>query len=66
MQLSVNGVDQEVPAGTSVADLLDTLRVGLEGVAVAVNQTVVPRIDHPDHMLVPRDDIEIIQAVGGG
>jgi sulfur carrier protein len=66
MQLSVNGVDQEVPAGTSVADLLDTLRVGLEGVAVAVNQTVVPRIDHPDHMLAPRDDIEIIQAVGGG
>ncbi len=66
MQLSVNGVEQEVPEGTTVAALLDALRVGREGVAVAVNRTVVPRPAHTGHRLAPADRVEIIHAVGGG
>jgi len=66
MQLRVNGVVREVPADTTVAVLLDDLRVPQAGIAVAVNQTVVPRPEQADQRLQPQDQVEIIHAVGGG
>ena len=35
-------------------------------VAVEVNQEVIPRSRHADHVLSDGDRIEIIQAIGGG
>ncbi|MCR1784204.1 sulfur carrier protein ThiS [Nocardioides carbamazepini] len=54
--------------GATVADLLAT-RLGdprPHGVAVAVNEEVVPRGDWPARPLVEGDVVEIVTAVQGG
>ena len=66
MLVRVNGVIKEVPTGTTVAVLLEDMSVSSQGVAVAVNQTVVPRTLHGHAALEAEDQIEVIQAVGGG
>ncbi len=40
IELCVNGVDREMPDGTTVSGLLEALRVPAGGVAVAVNGAV--------------------------
>ncbi|HET8819396.1 MAG TPA: sulfur carrier protein ThiS [Xanthomonadaceae bacterium] len=55
-----------VPAGCTVAQLLD--REGLAGrrVAVEVNRQIVPRSAHVTHALVAGDKVEVVHALGGG
>lgn len=62
----VNGQERNVPAGTTVLDLLKTLEIGSEPVAVEVNSTVVRRPLHAEHRLAAGDRIEIVTLVGGG
>ncbi len=66
VRVQVNGEERTLPAGSTVADLLEGLGLRRDGVAVAVNRQVVPRSRHPTHPLQPDDRIEVIQAVGGG
>jgi len=62
----VNGKDLEVPAGTTVAGLLDRLGVGRESTAVERNREIVPRSRHGETTLEDGDRIEIVSAIGGG
>ncbi|MFT4627811.1 MAG: sulfur carrier protein [Myxococcota bacterium] len=64
--VTVNGAPHSLPAGATVADLLQQLGLDRPGVAVAVDHRVVPRSRHPDHALAQGVSIEIIRAVGGG
>ncbi|MCE9673695.1 sulfur carrier protein ThiS [Myxococcus stipitatus] len=66
MQVWVNGETREVPEATSLAALLESLRIGGPGVAVEVNAEVVRRARHPEHLLQPGDRVEIVTFVGGG
>jgi sulfur carrier protein len=66
VQVWVNGEAREVPEGTSLAALLELLRVGGPGVAVEVNAEVVRRARHAEHRLAPQDRVEIVTFVGGG
>lgn len=66
MQISVNGQPQDVPAGTNVAELLQSMRVEARNVAVEVNLTLVPRGQHARHELGEGDQLEIVTLVGGG
>lgn len=66
IKIRVNGEPREVEEGLSVAELLDHLGIGQEGVAVAVNESVVRRADLPTRFLSAEDAVEIIRAVGGG
>lgn len=66
MRLTVNGMQQDVPAGVTVAALLQALTVRREGVAVALNDDVVPRAEHATRTLNDGDRLEIIVAVAGG
>ena len=66
MDLRVNGQPCQVPPDTTVLALLHGLEVPVDGVAVAVNHAVVPKSAHAQQKLDPGDDVEIIQAVGGG
>ena len=65
MKIFLNGEPTETTAQT-VAQLLELLRVTPTGVAVAVNQNVVRRADHPSQDLQEGDTVEIIRAVQGG
>jgi sulfur carrier protein len=66
MRLTVNGTEQEVAAGVTVAALLVTLALRRDGVAVALNDDVVPRAEHATRTLNDGDRLEIIVAVAGG
>jgi sulfur carrier protein len=62
----VNGQPQQVPDGTTVADLLERMRIPPRGIAVEVNLHIVPRPQHPKRRLVEGDRLEIVSLVGGG
>ena len=63
----VNGDPRAIPEASTVRSLLESLGVAdREGIAVAVNRTVVPRRAHADTILQAGDRVEIVQAVGGG
>ena len=66
MKVRVNGEEREVPEGASVRDLLDLLGLPDVGIAVAIDQQVVPRGRHAEHALREGCTIEVIRAVGGG
>jgi len=62
----VNGERRQVPDGTTVAQLLDTLGIARDRVAVEVNLDVVPRAEHASRSLSPGDRVEVVSFVGGG
>jgi sulfur carrier protein len=66
MLLRVNGAPSEVPAGTTVADLVARCCPSPRGVAVAVAGEVVPRSEWA--AVVPPDGaaVEIVTAAAGG
>ena len=66
MRLTVNGSEREMAAGATVEALLQTLAVRRDGVAVALNDDVVPRAEHARRTLNDGDRLEIIVAVAGG
>ncbi len=66
MRLAVNGEPRDVPAGTTVAGLLDLLELGTRPVAVERNREIVPRSTHGQALLADGDEIEIVTMVGGG
>ncbi len=66
MIISVNGVAREVAAGTTLGELIATLGVRREGIAVARNDDVVQRALIDVTPLAAGDAIEIIAAVAGG
>lgn len=64
--VTVNGAGQQVPVGTTVADLVRHLGRGPAGIAVACNGEVVPRSTWPAAVLVDGDQVEILTAAQGG
>ncbi len=66
LRLQVNGKSVSLHHGATVADLVTSLKLSPTGVAIAVNQTVIPSSELQHIQLKAADQIEIIQAVGGG
>jgi len=66
MNVQLNGEENEVREGSTVAVLLDSLGIGQERVAVEVNLDIVPRARYGTHVINEGDRIEIVQFVGGG
>ncbi len=62
----VNGAPRDVPAGTSIAALLETLELDVRSVAVEVNLELVPRATHAQVELREQDRVEVVSLVGGG
>lgn len=67
MQVTVNGEQKEIDEQT-LAELLQSFNVDSDsgGVAVAVNDAVVPREQWKDYSLDKEDQIEVIRATQGG
>ncbi|HND52355.1 MAG TPA: sulfur carrier protein ThiS [Pirellulaceae bacterium] len=66
MNVTYNGQPRELPADTTVAQLLALLKLEPRYVAVEVNQEVVPRRVHGETVLRDGDVIEVVTFVGGG
>lgn len=63
---TINGESRTVATGTSIAALLDEMRLAGRKVAVEKNGEVVPKSAHSRETLADGDIVEIVGAVGGG
>ncbi|QJB34561.1 sulfur carrier protein ThiS [Chitinophaga oryzae] len=67
MEVLVNNKLYAVQHGTTIAALLQFIQLSAQkGIAVAVNNQVVPRNSWDDQPLQPSDNITIIRATQGG
>jgi thiamine biosynthesis protein ThiS len=66
LDVVVNGERKEIAAGTTLAQLLEGLRLKPRNVAVERNRALVPRADHAACVLETGDQLEIVTLVGGG
>jgi sulfur carrier protein len=66
--VDVNGEARPMPAAGQLAALLRELEIDAEtkGVAVAVNDEIVPRARWESTRLQPGDRVEVVRAVQGG
>jgi len=65
-EITLNGESRRVPQGTSVADLIGSLVLLPEQVAVERNRALVRRVEQAATRLEPGDEIEVVTLVGGG
>jgi len=66
IQIEVNGAPRAVPQGTTLAQLVESLGLRAELVAVERNQRLVRRSERATAELEPGDRIELVTLVGGG
>lgn len=66
VEIKLNGEIKEFAAPLTVCGLLQQLNLNREGVAVALNRSVIPRADHATQKIQQGDAVEVIHAVGGG
>ena len=66
INLLVNGQPRTVAPQITIRRLLEELELPTRGIAVEVNQQIVPRQRHGEHELADGDRLEIVSLVGGG
>jgi len=62
----LNGDDKQVDNNTNVSQLLEKLDLTEKRLAVEINQQIIPRSDFSSLILNEKDNVEIVQAIGGG
>ncbi len=66
MRLTVNGRDSEVPDGTSLPELVESLGLRVGSVVVEHNGTALLRSELAGVQLADGDRLELVRAVAGG
>ena len=66
MQVTINAEQQTIPDNTNVTALIEILKLQNKRLAVEINQELVPRSTFDSHQIAENDQIEIVQAIGGG
>ena len=62
----INGEPRAVPAGLTIAGLIDHLGLGGKRVAVERNRAIAPRATHASVIVEAGDRLELVTFVGGG
>ena len=65
MKLIINGKEKRIEC-KRVSDLLNTLSLNKDAVAVELNKNIVHRQNFDDANLKDNDKLEIVTVVGGG
>ncbi|WP_054181193.1 sulfur carrier protein ThiS [Trabulsiella odontotermitis] len=66
MQIQFNDEPVQCAGGSTVADLLEQLGQHKPGIALALNQQVLPREQWAVHPLQDGDNILLFQVIAGG
>ena len=66
MKVTINGENRTLKGPTSLKLLISELGLENKRLAVEINQEIVPRGEYADTMLNENDQVEIVQAIGGG
>ena len=66
MNIVLNGQDKQIDDDTNIEQLLASLDLNNNRLAVEINQEIIPRGDFDKFTLSESDKVEIVQAIGGG
>ncbi len=66
LRIVLNGEPRELEGPLTVLALLEALAVPVEGAAVEINRSLVPRAALPSRLLEDGDRVEVVTFVGGG
>ncbi|MBT8132633.1 MAG: sulfur carrier protein ThiS [Gammaproteobacteria bacterium] len=66
MEITLNGVQESLPDGATARQLLETLALARQKVALEINGEIVPKSTFGQRLIKAGDRVEIIRAVGGG
>jgi sulfur carrier protein len=66
ISVSINGQTRSFPPGQSVKDLLASLNVSSDRIAVELNKAIVRKRDWDEALVTSGAQIEIVEFVGGG
>lgn len=66
MKLTVNSKETEVKDGCTITELATQLALPEKGIAIAVNNKMVPRTGWTEYILQPHDNLVVIKAACGG
>lgn len=66
MNVRINNTPCQLPEGTTVSQLAEERCLPDKGVALAVNNQMVPRTEWTERKLAEGDDIVILKAFCGG
>ena len=64
--IELNGEASEMDDGACVQDLIDTLSLTHQALAIAVNREVVLRAQWREVRFVAGNRVDIVKAIGGG
>lgn len=66
MKVQVNNKEVEIPSGSTLTQLTAQLELPAQGIAIAVNNKMVPRTGWECFTLHENDNLVIIKAACGG
>ncbi len=66
IRITINGKEVQIESPMTVEQLLDTVDVPPNYLAVEVNGQVVPREDYTAATVGAGDEVEVVTLVGGG
>lgn len=66
MKIQFNGKALEIPAATTLKQLIELQGLSNKRLAAEVNQQIITKTDHDLHVLNEHDSVEIVHAIGGG
>ena len=66
IQVFINGKKKYFSKNNNLFSLLNFLQVEKNGIAIEINQIVVPKSQYKNKIIRNGDQIEIVQLIGGG
>jgi len=66
IKIELNGEARSIAKGHSLHDLIESLELTGQALAVAVNRQIVSRQMWQQRVLQPDDRVDIVRAIGGG
>ncbi len=66
MKVQVNNKEVEITDASTIIRLTEQLELPLQGIAIAVNNKMIPRIEWNGFVLHESDNLVIIKAACGG
>ncbi|MCL1886346.1 MAG: sulfur carrier protein ThiS [Betaproteobacteria bacterium] len=66
IQIELNGEVRHVARGHTLQDLMETLQMTGQALAVAVNRQVISRQKWGERTLEAADRVDVVRAIGGG
>ena len=66
MNVFINNTPKEFTKPLLISEILPELKLNAKGVAIAINNEVIPKLNWDHHTLKENDKVTIIRATQGG